>query len=172
MINTDKKAFADAFSLTCLAYEKTFNPELASLYFAELSEYSAGDVCHAMTCHRRDADRGRFFPSIADIVYQINKYNKSESDHHAVDLEWSKVLRASAKGIKPTECNQYALAALQMVGGVKVVGYAEVADLARLKKTFIDSYKSLVGCSSAQVPGHLSNAIELKQLKQRVVKRD
>ena len=34
MDSIDKKQFADQFALTCLAYEKSFNKELASLYFS------------------------------------------------------------------------------------------------------------------------------------------
>lgn len=167
----NNKAIADAFAACCITYDQQFSVEKAKVYSSLLEGYSAEEISNAFRDHMKDTDRGRFFPKPADVIYQIEKRNKVSSEGLA-DLEWAKIIKAASKGVKPNDCNQYALAALQITGGLKVVGFAEQTELARLKKTFIDSYKTLVECSAAQVPGHLSNYAELKQIKQQVVKRD
>jgi len=168
----DKKQFADHFMLTCLAYEKEFNAEMAKLYFADLQEFTDCDVASAFSQHRKDPDRGRFFPKVADIIFQIQKLSRATDARQLAELEWSKVLRAAAKGLKPKDAAPEAIGALQITGGVKVVGYAEVPELARLKKTFIDSFTALLDCKASEVPGHLENALEIKNKKQQVAIRD
>ncbi len=172
MNKQDKQAFADGYALTCLAYEKKFNPEQANLYFGDLSEYEVSHVVSAMTSHRKDPDRGRFFPSIADLVFQINKASKPVDAKSIAELEWSKVIAAASRGAVFKSDNQIAIGSVQMIGGVRLVGYAEAQELARLKKGFIDCYLSLLDCKAEQVPEHLTNAQQLKQIKMQVVKRD
>jgi hypothetical protein len=168
----DKKQFADHFMLTCLAYDKEFNPELAKLYFADLQEFQDSQVVSAFNQHRKDPDRGRFFPKVADIVYQIQKQSAPIDSASTIELEWSKVIKAVSRGVKPSNCTQETLGALQMVGGVQVVGYADAIELSRIKKAFADSYNALSNCRADEVPEHLHNAVELKQSKMAVIKRD
>lgn len=168
----DKKQFADHFMLTCLAYEKEFNPEMAKLYFSDLKEFTDYDVVSAFSQHRKDPDRGRFFPKVADIIFQIQKLSRAIDARQLAELEWSKVLRAAAKGLKPKDATPEAIGALQITGGVKVIGYAEVPELARLRKTFIDSFTALQDCKASEVPEHLENALEIKNKKQQVAVRD
>lgn len=164
----DKKQFADNFMLTCLAYDKSFKAELAYLYFADLSGYEVGKVCQAMSNHRKDPERGRFFPTVADLIYQLNKITGSGS---AAELEWHRVVNFASRGRKPSG-NEFTLAALQMIGGCDKVGYAEPGELQHLRRQFLENYKQISDCSAAQVPTFLSNAAELKQIKQQVIKRD
>lgn len=172
MNKQDKQLFADGYALTCLAYEKKFNLEQANLYFGDLSEYEVRQVVSAITSHRKDPDRGRFFPSIADIIFQINKSSKPVDAKSIAELEWSKVIAAASRGITFKSDDEFAIASLQMAGGVRLVGYAEPQELARLKKSFVDSYLSLSDCKAEQVPEHLNNAQQLKQIKMQVIKRD
>lgn len=172
MNKQDKQAFADGYALTCLAYEKKFNPEQAQLYFGDLSEYDVGQVISAMTAHRKDPERGRFFPSIADLIFQINKANKPADLKTLAELEWSKVIAAASRGVALKSSDEISIGSLQMIGGVHLVGYAEQQELARLKKSFIDNYVALTDCKADQVPEHLTNAPKLKQIKMQVIKRD
>lgn len=172
MNSSDKKDFADSFALTCLAYEKTFNTEQAKLYFADLAEFHVSDVVRAMTAHRKDSERGRFFPTIADLVHQIKKANKQTDSKHLAELEWSKVIQAASKGAQLKSGDQVSIASLQMIGGIKQVGFALPAELVSLKKAFLESYQSLTSCKADQVPDHLQNAQLLKQQKLMVVKCD
>lgn len=172
MIAHDLQKIVEAYSLTCLSYEKAFNKQLLDLFISDLSGFTANQISEALQSHRKDPDRGRFFPKVADIIHQINKAEKQTDAKQIAELEWSKVLYAAARGIKPRDGKQETIGALQITGGVKVVGYAEPAELARLKKTFIDSFVTLSECKAEEVPEHLENAIELKQQKQQVVIRD
>jgi hypothetical protein len=167
----DKKQFADHFMLTCLAYEKEFKPELAKLYFADLQEFDDSTIAAAFNAHRKDPDRGRFFPKVADIIYQIRKTDQRTDVRQLAELEWSKVLHAAARGIKPKECRPETTGALQLAGGVKAVGYAEPADLARIKKHFVDSFVTLAECKPCEVPEHIESAVQLIQQKQQVIIR-
>lgn len=168
-MNTRKK-FADEFLLTCLAYEKEFKTELANLYFADLQNYSMDQVVSALRSHRTDPDRGRFFPKVADVVYQITLQNKNPDT--TPELEWFKVLKAAANGRKPITSNQTTLAALQMVGGCNAVGYAEQSNIERLKRSFMDAYKAIEQASANDLPPELENISALIAQKTGVQIRD
>lgn len=172
MTKNDKPEFAKAITSCYMAFDKQPSEEQMRIYFDLLSGYQVSDVCSAFRKHITDSDRGRFFPKVADIVYQIEKQNKPQDLKQAAELEWSKVLAAASKGIKPANCSEISVGALSMIGGVSVVGYAEPAELARLRKYFFDCYESLSTCSTNQVPSHIENALEIKQQKQQVAKRD
>jgi len=170
MNKQDKQQFADGYALTCLAYEKKFNPEQAQLYFGDLSEYDVNQVVSAMTSHRKDQDRGRFFPTIADLIFQINKASKPADVKSIAELEWSKVISAASRGVNLKSSDELSIGSLQMIGGSLAVGNADQYELAKLKKSFIDCYLSLSSCRAEQVPEHLANAQQLKQIKTQVIK--
>ena len=172
MIAHDLQKIVEAYSLTCLSYEKAFNKQLLDLFISDLSGFTADQIAMALRTHRTDPDRGRFFPKVADIVYQIQKQSAPIDSASTIELEWSKVIKAVSRGVKPSNCTQETLGALQMVGGVQVVGYADAIELSRIKKAFADSYNALSNCRADEVPEHLHNAIELKQSKMAVIKRD
>lgn len=170
MNSTDRKAFADQFMLTCLAYEKSFNPELANLYFSDLSEFSVDSVCQAMTCHRKDPDRGRFFPKPADIIHQINAQSRAAVNPEKLSLLWSSVVKAASRGLAPATTDEYLIAALQMIGGQKAVGYADPVELNRLQKEFSANYAAIASASANDLPRHLGNIDKLIAMKTGLVK--
>jgi len=153
MDSINKKQFADQFALTCLAYEKSFNKELASLYFSDLSEYGISEVVGAFTRHRKDTDRGRFFPKVADLIYQITGTEKqqAESLEHQAELEWAQIYRAAANGNEPKNISIEALAALRSIGGSSKVGYSLEKDIPFLKRDFIALFKSISQASVSQL---------------------
>lgn len=165
-----KHNFANEFLATCLVYEKEFKSEMANVYFSDLQGYSEHQVIYALRSHRTDPDRGRFFPKVADIVYQINLQNKKPET--TPELEWFKVLKAASNGRKPNTDNHSTLAALQMIGGCNVVGYAEQSEQARLKKAFQDAYKAIEQAKPNELPLELENRAELISLKTGVSIRD
>lgn len=165
-----RKKFADEFLLTCLAYEKEFKTELANLYFSDLERYGIDHLVLAMRQHRLDPDRGRFFPKVADLVYQIGLQNKKPDT--TPELEWFKVLKAAGNGRKPTTDNQATLAALQMVGGCNAIGYAEQSNIERLKRSFMDAYKAIEQASANDLPPELENISALIAQKTGVQIRD
>ncbi len=165
-----RKKFADEFLLTCLAYEKEFKTELANLYFSDLERYGIDQLVSAMRQHRLDPDRGRFFPKVADLVYQIGLQNKKPDT--TPELEWFKVLKAASNGRNPATDNQATLAALQMVGGCNAIGYAEQSNLERLKRSFMDAYKAIEQASANDLPPELENISALIAQKTGVQIRD
>jgi hypothetical protein len=170
MQKQDKQAFADGYALTCLAYEKKFNPEQAQLYFGDLSEFDISHVINAMTAHRKDPDRGRFFPTISDLIFQINKFRKPVDSKSVAELEWSKVIEAASRGVSLKSSDELSIGSLQIIGGLLTVGNADQYEIGKLKKSFIDCYLSLAACRAEQVPEHLVNAPQIKQIKTQVIK--
>jgi len=149
----NKKQFADQFMLTCLSYEKDFNAALANLYFSDLADYSDDQVCSAMAKHRKDPDRGRFFPKVADIIYQITGTGKQQADNSdsLAELEWSKIYAAAANGNEPVNISVESRSALRSIGGASKVGYTLEKDIPFLKREFLSLRKSLANCSSDQI---------------------
>lgn len=170
MDSIDKKQFADQFALTCLAYEKSFNKELASLYFSDLSEYGISEVVGAFTRHRKDPDRGRFFPKVADLIYQITSTEKQNDDRLAqeIELEWSKSLRAASNGRSPANASVYCKSALELIGGVSKVGYTLEKDIPFLRAEFAAKYKALVKASAGQIDASIPHHLELIKTKTQV----
>jgi hypothetical protein len=166
----DLQKIVEAYSLTCLSYEKAFNKQLLDLFISDLSGYSAQQIAGALQAHRTDPDRGRFFPKVADVVYQITLQNKKPET--TPELEWFKVLKAAANGRKPITSNQTTLAALQMVGGCNAVGYAEQSNIERLKRSFMDAYKAIEQASANDLPQELENISALIAQKTGVQIRD
>lgn len=166
----NKKRFADQFMLTCLAYEKDFNTALANLYFSDLSDYSDDQVCTAMERHRKDAERGRFFPKVADIIYQINGTAKTraDADESQAELEWSKIYAAACNGNEPANISVEARSALRSIGGAHKVGYTLEKDIPFLKREFMALRKSLVNCSSDQIDDSIPLHSELINKKTQV----
>lgn len=166
----DLQKIVEAYSITCLSYEKAFNKQLLDLFISDLSCYSAQQISQALQDHRLDPDRGRFFPKVADLVYQIGLQNKKPDT--TPELEWFKVLKAAGNGRKPVTDNEATLAALQMVGGCNAIGYAEQADLVRLKRSFMDAYKAIEQASANDLPPELENISALIAQKTGVQIRD
>lgn len=170
MSNLDKKEFAEAFSATCLAYEKAFSPELAKLYMLDLAEYSTESVKRAFSRHRKDPERGRFFPKVADIVYQIEgtQKQKSESVESSAELQWASIMRAAVNGSEPVNLELEARSALRSLGGISKVGYTLEKDIPFLKKDFIALYKSILSASSDQIADEIPLALEIRTKKTQV----
>lgn len=170
MTKNDKIKFAEAFVACCMAFDKQVNEDQLRVYFEMLAEYQADDVSKAFRSHIKDSDRGRFFPKVADIIYQIEKLNAKPDLRSIAELEWAKVVKASSQGRKPATPDQFTLAALQMIGGAHAVGYAEIKELAGLKNAFISGYSALHNAQAKDLPQHLENIEQLKQIKTGLVK--
>ena len=170
MTKNDKIKFAEAFVACCMAFDKPVNEDQIRIYFELLSDYQSDDVCKAFRSHIKDPDRGRFFPKVADIIYQIEKSNPKQDLRSLAELEWHKALKASSQGRKPATDDQFALAALQMVGGPNAIGYAEIKELNQIKQAYLQSYAALCNSQAEALPGYLDNIEQLKQAKTRMAK--
>ena len=153
MNTKQKKEFADSYMATCLAYDKEFNVELAKLYFSDLSEYSIQQVSAAFSKHRKDPDRGRFFPKVADLVYQITGTEKQqgESLDQQAELQWAAIMRAATNGSEPVNISVEARSALRAIGGCQKVGYTLEKEIPFLKREFIALFKSISKAPASQL---------------------
>ena len=123
-----------------------------------------------MTNHRKDPDRGRFFPKPADIIHQINAQARAAISPEKMSLLWSSVVKAASRGLAPATTDEYLIAALQIIGGHKAVGYADPVELNRLQKEFSANYAAIARANINELPRHLSNIDRLTAIKTGLVK--
>ena len=71
--------------------EKQISAQLAKMYWEDLKEFSNEDLEAMFRAHRRDPDRGRFFPKPADL---LAKAAKAGPKHLAADAAWSIALQS------------------------------------------------------------------------------
>lgn len=166
---SNNKAIADAFAACCITYDQTFSVEKAKVYASMLDGYSADEISQAFRAHMTDSERGRFFPKPADIIHQINQAKTKSGG--SISLLWAQVVKSASKGLQPKTDDQVMLAALQLIGGVKVVGYAEPSELVRLQREFEKSYQAIEKATAQDLPSHLSNIEALKAAKTGLIKR-
>lgn len=164
------KAFADAFAACCITYDQQFSVEKARVYMELLAGYSGDEISQAFRHHMKDPDRGRFFPKPADIIHQINAQSRAAISPEKISLLWSSVVKAASRGLAPATTDEYLIAALQMIGGQKAVGYADPVELNRLQKEFAANYAAIARASANDLPRHLGNIDKLIAMKTGLVK--
>lgn len=167
---SNNKAIADAFSVCCITYDQPFIVEKAKAYASLLEGYSSDEISQAFRNHMTDPERGRFFPKPADIIHQINQA-KSKTNNGGISLLWAQVLKSASRGLPPKTDDQILIAALQLIGGHKVVGYADPAELVRLQREFEKGYQAIEKASAQDLPGHLQNIEALRATKTGLIKR-
>lgn len=166
---SNNKAIADAFAACCITYDQAFSIEKAKVYSSLLEGYLSDEISQAFRSHMTDPDRGRFFPKPADIIHQINQARTKSVG--SISLLWAQVIKAASKGLAPKTDDQTMLAALQLIGGAKVVGYAEPAELVRLQREFEKSYQAIEKAGAHELPSHLNNIEALMAAKTGLIKR-
>lgn len=164
------KQFADAFAACCITYDHQFSVEKARVYMELLGGYSGNEISQAFRQHMQDPDRGRFFPKPADIIHQINLQRTQALSAEKMALLWSTVVKAASNGRSPATGDQYLLAALQMIGGHKAVGYADPVELNRLQKEFAANYAAIAKAKAHELPSHLHNVQALTAMKTGLIK--
>ena len=88
MNDQDKNEFKALMVETCAEYGKESGP-LLKPYWRKLSPIMDLDTMRgAIDAHTLDADRGRFFPKVADIIHQIEKASPGDNRPDA-DEAWS-----------------------------------------------------------------------------------
>lgn len=61
---------AIAAATLCTAYNRELTPALITLLADDYREWGADEFATCVQAHRRDPERGRFFPTLADLEYQ------------------------------------------------------------------------------------------------------
>jgi len=170
MTKNDKQEFAKAMTACYMAFDKHQDSNQMAIFFDLLSDYDVVSVCKAFRKHLTDADRGRFFPKPADIIYQITGTEKqqSESLESLAELEWCKIYSSASRGVEPVNITIEARYALRALGGVNKVGYTLEKDIPFLKREFIALVKSITGAKSDQLDKSLPLYSELINKKTQV----
>src|SRR3990172_6665898 len=60
-------------------YQHEMSEAMLALYFEDLGDFSIADVVGALSAHRKDPDRGRFFPKPADVVHKVDGDLKTQA---------------------------------------------------------------------------------------------
>lgn len=90
MFNPDKQRFSELLDEMGVIYEKKEVPAtLKKLYWEDLEQFPMAAIEAAFKAHRRDPERGRFFPKIADLIARIGN-----ASHIPADSAWAIALES------------------------------------------------------------------------------
>lgn len=83
---SDKHRFSSLMDDLGIVYDKAVSADLKRLYWDDLGQLPIDVIEQAITAHRRDPDRGRFFPKPADI---LGACRDPRLRHPPVDVAWA-----------------------------------------------------------------------------------
>lgn len=75
MKSTDAQAFYTLMEKTWAAYGKPLEPMTVTVWSEDLMEYDLGVIEQALKAHRSDTERGRFVPTIADVMAKLQDHD-------------------------------------------------------------------------------------------------
>ena len=87
---SDKQRFSDLLDDLGLIYDKDVSVNLKRLYWEDLGSYPITAIEVACQAHRRDRDRGRFFPKPADLLARIG----GDAAHIPPEAAWAIALES------------------------------------------------------------------------------
>lgn len=137
MDQRDKGRFAQALIAMGEMYDKDVSQALAAMYFDDLALHSVDQVLEAMTAHRKDPGRGRFFPKVADLVAKLQP---SQAD--AALLAWTEVPALLRNSRAARSSNPLTEAVVRDLGGWIALGQKSAADLVWVEKEFARRYET------------------------------
>ena len=85
MSKPDKQRFAELLDDLGLIYDREVSVSLKRLYWEDLGAYPIAAIEAAFQAHRRDPDRGRFFPKPADLLARLG----GQATHIPAEAAWS-----------------------------------------------------------------------------------
>ena len=90
MSKPDKQRFSDLLDDLGLIYDKDVSVNLKRLYWEDLGGFPIAAIEAACQAHRRDRDRGRFFPKPADLLARIG----GDAAHIPAEAAWAIALES------------------------------------------------------------------------------
>lgn len=90
MSKPDKQLFSDAMDDLGVIYDKDISVAMKRLYWDDLGHYPIAAIEAACQAHRRDRDRGRFFPKPADLLARIG----GDAAHIPAEAAWAIALES------------------------------------------------------------------------------
>lgn len=145
MDDSDKKQFAEVLIATGEVYDKAVSSALARLYFQDLQEYPVAAVLGAFAAHRKDPDRGRFFPKPADLIDKL----KLSTEDEGIE-SWESVLKMASNWRNARHINPKVEAAVRAIGGWQRIGMSDRDQIGFLRREFLAAY----GMNSAKAHVH------------------
>ncbi len=147
-------------------YDKQISKELLQMYFNGLTQYSIEEVELAINQHMQDADRGRFFPKIADFSHKLEK--SALSAEEKAEIAWAEIERkirvTGSYGTLKLE-DGVALAALKGFTSWKDLCMMDVSKITWAKKEFMSLYSTYDKAPIESLPQSLHGRIELEKSK-------
>ena len=136
----DRQRFAATITVCAEHYDKTVTPINIKLFFDTLiGKYSIEEIEEAFRNHLMEPDRGRWFPRIADIVFQIEKRGLKPKEK--ANLAWDSITDAleTCKSVCPIN-DEVAVAVIKAMGGWQNFCTSTYRELIWIKKDFIEKY--------------------------------
>jgi hypothetical protein len=90
MSKFDKQRFSELMDDLGVIYDKEVSVTLKRLYWEDLGQYPLDVIESACQAHRRDRDRGRFFPKPADLLARIG----GDAAHIPAEAAWAIALES------------------------------------------------------------------------------
>ncbi len=90
MSKPDKQRFSEAMDDLGVIYDKEISVAMKRLYWEDLENYPIAAIEAACQAHRRDRDRGRFFPKPADLLARIG----GDAAHIPPEAAWAIALES------------------------------------------------------------------------------
>ena len=87
---SDKQRFSEAMDDLGFIYDREVSLHLKRIYWEYLGQYPIEVLEAAITAHRRDRDRGRFFPKPADLLARIG----GDAAHIPAEAAWAIALES------------------------------------------------------------------------------
>ena len=87
---SDKQRFSDLLDDLGLIYDREVSVNLKRLYWEDLGGFPIAAIEAACQAHRRDRDRGRFFPKPADLLARIG----GDAAHIPAEAAWAIALES------------------------------------------------------------------------------
>ena len=144
--------FAHEFKALMLSKGRTFDPQMARVYYEDLKEFSEHQIKTAFAKFRKSADD---FPTVGKIIALIKVPIDIEAEAERAWLEAESSCGHSE--------NKYIKKIVWQIGGPNAIGYADYDyELPRKKKQFIALYKDLIKTTENYIA---VNQIENKQNK-------
>lgn len=93
MNDSDKKAFVEILSPVFSTYNKTPDVQTLKLWFGLMQKYTVETFKKGIYAHLTDSEAGRFMPTPAHIIAQIEK-TSNKNNHVSADEAWSIALQS------------------------------------------------------------------------------
>lgn len=149
MRENDKARFIELLTATAAVYGKDLIPAVIELYWEDLEDLSFEEVATGLARHRKEPERGHFWPTPGDVIRHIH----GDPETRAL-LAWTKfVATAERVGAYRSVAfdDPYLMAVVEDMGGWARMSSWEADDEPFIRNEFVKRYKGYLFWSEPQV---------------------